>query len=88
MVRQMSATAQDYAKAARAAGRHETKASAPKAWTVVTDRIAAIAKRLAGQPREAAQNLIDACPQPDGSSAAAALISPCAVSACSSPMKL
>ena len=66
MVSQMSDTAADYAKAARAAYRREMKTSAAKARAQVAARIEASAARLARQPREAAEKVIDACPQPGG----------------------
>jgi hypothetical protein len=66
MVGQMSDTAEDYARAARTAFRRETKASAAKARAAVAGRIETSAARLAKQPREAAEKVIDACPQPDG----------------------
>src|SRR5690348_12128295 len=63
MVSQMSETAQDYAKAARAAYRSTTRSGAAAAEKAVAARIAATAERLSKQPREAAEKLIDACPQ-------------------------
>jgi hypothetical protein len=66
MVAQMSDTAEDYAKAGRAAYQRQTNASAAKTRAAVAGRVAATAQRLAGQPREAAERVIDACPQPDG----------------------
>lgn len=66
MVSQMSDTAQDYAKAARAAYRRQLKAGDAAARSAVAARVEATAHRLGGQPREAAEKVIDACPQPDG----------------------
>jgi hypothetical protein len=66
MVSQMSEVAEDYAKAARAAYRRETRASASKAQSAVAARIAATAAALAAAPREAAEKVIDACPQTEG----------------------
>jgi hypothetical protein len=66
MVSQMSDVAADYAKAARATYRKAMKAGAAAAEKAVAARIAATAQRLSGQPREAAEKLIDACPQTDG----------------------
>jgi hypothetical protein len=66
MTGQMSDVAQDYAKAARARYRHERKAGASAAQSAVSARIESTARRLSAQPREAAEKLIDACPQPDG----------------------
>jgi len=66
MAGQMSETAQDYAKAARARYRGQAKTGAAAAAKAVADRIEATARRLAAQPREAAEKVIDACPQTDG----------------------
>jgi hypothetical protein len=63
MVSQMSDVAEDYAKAARAAYRKTAKSGAAAAEKAVAARIAATAQRLAKQPREAAEKLIDTCPQ-------------------------
>jgi hypothetical protein len=63
MVSQMGDVAEDYAKAARAAYRRTAHAGEAQAKTAVAARIQAAAARLSAQPREAAEKLIDACPQ-------------------------
>ena len=66
MVGQMSDVAEDYAKAARERYSHQFKAGAAAARKAVAARIDATARRLSAQPREAAEKVIDACPQTDG----------------------
>jgi hypothetical protein len=63
MVGQMNDVAEDYAKAARAAYRRQARTSEAAAKTAVAARMAATADRLDKQPREAAEHVIDACPQ-------------------------
>jgi hypothetical protein len=66
MVGQMSDVAEDYAKFARARYRSQRKASAEAASRAVAARIEATAASLSAQPRNAAEKVIDACPQTDG----------------------
>jgi hypothetical protein len=66
MVGQMSDVAEDYAKAARARYRQALKAGDATARKAVAARIEATATRLSAQPREAAEKVIDACPQTGG----------------------
>lgn len=66
MTSQMSDVAEDYAKAARAAYPRRSHAKSEAAHAAVAARIEATARRLATQPRAAAEHIIDACPQTEG----------------------
>ncbi|MGZ6016936.1 MAG: hypothetical protein ACXWKM_14450 [Phenylobacterium sp.] len=64
MTSQVSDVADDYAKAARERYHRQREVSRKAAARQVGARIEAEARRLAGQPRETVEKLIDACPQP------------------------
>jgi len=66
MVSQMGDLAGDYARAARTAYRRQMKAGSVAARHAIGARVQATARRLAGESRETAEKLIDACPQTDG----------------------
>ena len=63
MVGQMSEVAEDYARAARDAVHHQREVGPRRSRELVARRIEATARRLSSQPREAAERIIDACPQ-------------------------
>ena len=64
MTAQVSDVADDYAKAARERYRRQREVSRKAAARQVAAHIDGQARRLAAQPREAVERLIDACPQP------------------------
>ena len=66
MVGQMRDVAEDYARAARAAFQQRGGAGAAAARRAVKAQADATAARLAKAPRDAAEKLIDACPQVGG----------------------
>lgn len=66
MTAQVSEVAADYAAAAEARYAKRFRAARPAAARAVAARIERRAAGLAGQPREAVERIIDACPQLEG----------------------
>lgn len=64
MTAQVSDVADDYAKAARERYHRQREVSREAAARQVAAHIDEQARKLAAQPREAVERLIDACPQP------------------------
>jgi hypothetical protein len=63
MTTQVTELSNDYADASRGRYRQQARATPRAALVAVRARVQSQARRYAGQPREAVERVIDACPQ-------------------------